>query len=119
MRKIYFEIDLLAKAGEHLCEDDLASLHLVCGSEGANIESYCLREVRELGGRYLMRFEVLARVGEGLGASSSRPCDGVLFDIWAQGIMCCRHADSGPAPVRTSMEGLRVTKRIPADSLGR
>lgn len=99
MRKIYFEVDVLAKVNPERAP--LEDLYLV-GPDGADIEFSDIKEwsVSSSGLRrnLNLRFEAMARADEDL-----------EFGAWARGIRCYRETESGPKRVNTKVNEVRVT----------
>ena len=99
MRKIYFEVDVLAKVNPERVP--LEDLYLV-GPDGADIEFSDIKDwsVSSSGLRrnLNLRFEAMARAD-----------DDLEFGAWARGIRCYRETEDGPKRVNTKVNEVRVT----------
>jgi hypothetical protein len=99
MRKIYFEIDLLAKVNPELVP--LGDLYLA-GPEGADIESSNLQEwsrsSTNLGLNSHLRYEVMANVDNDLD-----------FGKWVSGVRCYHETSFGVVKINTRVDSVRVT----------
>ena len=99
MRKIYFEIDLLAKVGPDVPFGDL----YLTGPEGADIEFSNLQEwsrsSTNLGRNHHLRYEVMANADDDLD-----------FEKWVRGVRCYRETSSGVFKINAKVDSVRITE---------
>jgi len=100
VNKIYFEIELLAKANPTLVA--VGDLYLCGPGDEAEIEFSNLEEWSEAkcvaGTGVRLRYEAMARAE-----------DGFDFGAWSRGIRCYLDTSKGPVRVNARVEGVRVT----------